>query len=273
MARIMVFININSAMVLITSLPHKFHYICFIFLAVAMSGCQLAPQTPVSSTPARLPAQASSKVSPAAEPALDPQTQYITALLQAGHDALRSRRLTTPDDDNAYLRYSQVLNLEPDNSAALLGMSEIVEAYLDLAIAEAAMGRLRAARDFVNKAYSVDPNHNGIAGIAGMIAEQQHSYMTEYLLPNLHFESLAARNRARAAVDPDASGSAELRLNIEILDTVARHIEKANASIIIRANSDALGRQIYQYLNQMTAKRIRAQFEISDQTAVRLYVP
>ena len=56
------------------------------------------------------------------------------------------------------------------------------------------------------------------------------------------------------------------------LDTIARHIERTRATIIIYAPSDIMGRKIYQYLNLATAERIRAQSEYSDQVVVRLVI-
>lgn len=259
-------------------MPHRFHNICSIFLTLALSGCQLALPTPTSIAPVTATAQASAPKVPAS----GSSRQHIIELLNAGHDALRNSRFTTPDDDNAYLRYSQVLNLEPENPEALLGLSRIVDAYLELAISQAAKGKRHSAKDFVNKARSVDPRHTGISAIVNMIDEQQRSHSVDYFLPDAALESLAAVNRTLAAADPESPIPAPQNADypntqaalatVAILQKVARQIEQTNASIIIGASSDALGRQIYQYLNQTTSKRIRAQFEFNNQTRVSLYV-
>ena len=259
-------------------MPYRLHYICFIFLSLALSGCQLALPAPTSIAPVTATAQASEPKVPASES----RRQHIIELLHAGHDALRNGRFTTPDDDNAYLRYSQVLNLEPENSEALLGLSGIVEAYLQLAISQAGKGKRHSAKDFVSKARSVDPHHASISAIASMIDEQPHSQRVDYLLPETSLQALAAVNRALAAADPESQVPAPQSTGypttqaalatVAVLQKVARHIEQADAAIIIGASSDALGRQIYQYLNQVTSKRIRAQFEISNQTRVSLDV-
>ena len=264
-------------------MPHKRHHNCFIFLTFVLCSCQLALPALESKTSASNIDQASRPISSRSRPAPDAHRQHIIALLQAGNNALRDSRLTTPDDDNAYLRYSQVLNLEPENTEALLGLSRIVDAYLELAINQANRGKLRSAKDFVSKARSVDPGHTGIPAIATMVEDQSHTNMTDYLLPDASLSTLATLNRASTATDTEsqtpalqntdypASLTHAARATDTILQTAARQIEQTNASIIIRASSDALGRQIYQYLNQATSKRIRAQFETSNQTRVSLY--
>jgi len=264
-------------------LPYKRHQFCFILLTFAMYGCQQAVPVVESIPVGPALAQSSAPANVIADSRPDPEPQRIAELLEAGHTALRQKRLTTPDSDNAYLRYSQVLILEPDHPAALLGLAEIVEAYLDLAIDQAKAGKLRTARNYLTMAQSVDPDHSSIPAIALMIAEQQNTQKVEYLLPDLSLASLVDLNRAIAetAVDTPASavlapkdqsslGGSDLPA-LNLLQVAAEQIELTNASILISASSDALGRQIYQYLNQATSKRIRAQFEMSNRTAISLY--
>ncbi|HJO10561.1 MAG TPA: N-acetylglucosaminyltransferase, partial [Gammaproteobacteria bacterium] len=46
---------------------------------------------------------------------------------------------------------------------------------------------------------------------------------------------------------------------------------KATATIAIEAPSDAIGRWIYQQLNEATVERVRARFEITSRVRVHLF--
>lgn len=197
-----------------------------------------------------------------AAPQIDPNAETIRELLKAGREALANNRLTTPDDDNAYLRYLQVLGLQPDNPQALLGMADIADKYLDWALQEASRGQYKVANDLVSKARSVDENHPGIAPVQVLIADQARAHIVDYPLPALSLAKLAAQEDLTDLASADG----------QQLDAIARHIERTRATIIIYAPSDIMGRKIYQYLNLATAERIRAQFEYSDQVIVRLVI-
>lgn len=253
-------------------MPHKFHYICFILLLVSCTGCQLVTQILPPAPVTAIPAPTAAPIAPIpAAPQGDPEGERINELLQAARDALAGDRLTTPDDDNAYLRYLQVLALQPDNPKALLGMTDIADKYLQWALEEARRGQYKTANDFVSKAHSVDEGHPGITPVAALIADQRRAHIVDYPLPELSLREPATQDQS-AAGDPQERQPGLFAAGGQQLDAIARHIEKTQANIIIYAATDIMGRKIYQYLNQATDERIRAQFEYSSQVVVRLII-
>jgi tetratricopeptide (TPR) repeat protein len=180
-----------------------------------------------------------------------PQDPRIIELLDQARSAFEARRFTTPLEDNAYLRYAQILAIDPDNEAAMHGMGDIVEAYLDWAIEAATAGRVAAARDYLRKATSVDETHPNVAAVRQMIDERQQSRQKHYAISR---GALVARAASLAS-----------RLRI-----IADEVTREDATIVIHARTDADGRWIYQRMNESTDARIRAVFRTQSRPAVDL---
>jgi len=176
----------------------------------------------------------------------------IFPLLAKAEEAFAENRLTTPLDDNAYLRYLQVLSIEPDNSKANQGIADIAEKYLAWSIENVQRARYRRARDFLNKARSVDENHPNIATVENMV----NSYAEG---KTQTFELSRASTERR---DPET---------VSALGEIAAEISKLQATIMIEAPSDATGRWIYQQLNEATRERVRARFEMTSRVRIHLY--
>ncbi|MCH8257116.1 MAG: hypothetical protein IIA75_04295 [Proteobacteria bacterium] len=176
----------------------------------------------------------------------------IFPLLAKAEEAFAENRLTTPLDDNAYLRYLQVLSIEPDNSKANQGIADIAEKYLAWSIENVQRARYRRARDFLNKARSVDENHPNIATVENMV----NSYAEG---KTQTFELSRASTERR---DPET---------VSTLGEIAAEISKLQATIMIEAPSDATGRWIYQQLNEATRERVRARFEMTSRVRIHLY--
>jgi serine/threonine protein kinase len=81
----------------------------------------------------------------------------IHELLQAADQALADRRLTTPTDDSAVYYYRKVLELSPDNPEAQAGLKRVVSIYIDLADQKWRQGQTSAARQYLERAASIDP--------------------------------------------------------------------------------------------------------------------
>ncbi len=189
-----------------------------------------------------------------AEPALifEPVDPRIPALLDDATRAFAADRLTEPLDDNAYFRYLQILSIDPANPDANLGLSDIVEKYLEWSINSMRAGARRSARDYLNKAKSVDENHPSIAAVENMMVVVQ---------ANRGRETHTLASDAVAARTPEV---------VAALRDIAAQIETHKASIIIEAASDATGRWLYQRLNEMTEERIRARFELNSLPRIHL---
>ncbi|MCB1644953.1 MAG: hypothetical protein KDI36_05850 [Pseudomonadales bacterium] len=178
----------------------------------------------------------------------------IEKLLREARVAYEADLLTTPVDNNAYLRYLQVLSIDEQEPRALAGISEIVDKYLTWALNEISAGDLHNARDYLRKAIAVDDRHPNIPAVENRLAAAESHQTRDYkLLP----EELARLEEADS----------------QKLQQIAREIEKSDARIVIYASSDSTGRKIYQYLNRFTSNRIRASFEIARTPAIRLLIP
>jgi hypothetical protein len=172
----------------------------------------------------------------------DPNPGRIDQLLGEARDAFDRQHLTTPVDNNAYLRYLQVLALDPDNAAANHGIADIVEKYLDWAIQNARGRNMHKAIDYLNKAKSVDETHPNIASAEILIAESTKQQRIRIMLDET---GVASR-----------SDTAKRRLQ-----EIAVEIQRLKASVVIKAPSDNHGRWIYQQLNENAASRVSANFE------------
>lgn len=185
---------------------------------------------------------------PAPKTVINPR---VIALLDDAYRAFDEDRLTTPIDDNAYLKFLQVLSIEAENKAANQGIAEIVEKYLAWAIAAVQNKQYRKALAYVTKANSVDENHLNIKPVEKMIRNQQLANHKVYRL-----DRNLLKERAPSLV--------------EKLQGIARQIEYHQAAIVISAPTDGEGRWIYQQLNYATENRIRATFELSSKPEVRI---
>lgn len=199
---------------------------------------------------------------PAPNVSSDTRTDLINLYLHQARIARAKNRLTTPVDDNAYLRYLQVLALAPEHPLALMGLADIADQYLAWALDEVNSGDLRGATDYTNKARSIDENHLGISAVEAMIRDRRKTQNIDYALQNITLSTFSS------ATEPQTNARTEL----DALKRIARLIDESGAPIVIFANSDVLGRQIYQFLNNLTQDRISAQLELREKPLVRLMV-
>ena len=203
-------------------------------LAVLLSAC---------TAPERIPGRASPTP-------LDPREVKINNLLDQARTAFEDNRLTTPDDDNAYLRYLQVLALDPLREEAAMGINAIVEQYLSWAIEGARRGNFKGAERFVRKAETIDGTHPNILPVRTMIKDKELEETTTFDL-----DPMAVANRL---ADQIAFAS------------IAEQIVADPAFVTIRAASDEIGRWIYQELNRLSTVRIEARFEASHSPSISL---
>ncbi len=170
----------------------------------------------------------------------------IAVLLAQARDAFSRDHLTMPLDDNAYLRFHQVLSIDPYNADANRGIADIVEKYLEWAVAHARRGNMRSAADYLGKARSVDETHPNIETVSALISR------------------LVSTRGERHPINLDADPSI---LSAQLTE-LATMIDRASAPVIIRALNDRDGRWIYQQLNNATRGRLRATFERSGRPEV-----
>ena len=83
----------------------------------------------------------------------------IESLLASAEEALSHYRLTTPQDRSAYTYYRQVLELAPENPAAIEGIKRVADAYYHLAKRAERKWEYAKASRFVNAGLAVQPEH------------------------------------------------------------------------------------------------------------------
>lgn len=94
---------------------------------------------------------------PPAAPAADPR-DTVRALLEGARADLQAYRLTTPEGQNAYDKYRQVLALQPGNRAAARGIESVLDRYLDLVYRALAANRLASAQLLLSRAARISPD-------------------------------------------------------------------------------------------------------------------
>jgi len=177
--------------------------------------------------------------------------EAISTLLAKAETAFANNRLTTPLDDNAYLWYLQVLAIDTHHESANIGISDIVEKYLSWAIANSDTGSVARAFDYLNKAKSVDESHPSIAAVAAYLSSKTTVRTARFPIDKTQLRAQNAEVQSK-------------------LREIAEEIDRLDASIVIYAPTDGLGRWIYQKLNANTGSRISAIFEISDKPQIVL---
>ncbi len=92
------------------------------------------------------------------QPDLPPDPRdTVQGLLQGAGEDLRADRLTTPEGQNAYDKYRQVLALEPGSRAAAEGIQFILDRYLALVYQEIEADHLVSAQRLLSRAASISP--------------------------------------------------------------------------------------------------------------------
>jgi hypothetical protein len=88
-------------------------------------------------------------------------------LLRLGGEALEKDYLRTPREESAWYYYQQVLELDPSNVAATLGMKLIVARYAELTRLVIERGDLDSAQTFIDRGLSMAPRDATLARLQG----------------------------------------------------------------------------------------------------------
>ena len=172
--------------------------------------------------------------------------------LEKAENAIALKQLTTPYKKSAYYQYQQILKKHPGNEAALLGLSDLVELYLEWALRAMEESRFQQASLWVERAAGVLPEHPNLEPVQRRLAHLREAQRERHPLQ-------AAGLRQR---------SAQLEAQLHELGAAA-HSKKAE--VIIQAPNDSDGRWIYQIMNQAgETGRLSATFRFSSEPSVTL---
>ncbi len=110
-------------------------------------------------------------------PAEPDPAEIIAGLLSEAEAHMAGRRLRRPVNDNAYLKFQQVLEIDSENAAALEGMTRIATAYTAMAERAIREKQFDQAKNYINEARAVAPELASLSGLetklAAAIAEQK----------------------------------------------------------------------------------------------------
>ena len=101
---------------------------------------------------------------PAVAPPLS-EEEEIAALLAHGLRTVSLNRLLTPQNDNAYNYFQQVLELDPGNSDALQGIEQIVARYTALATNALDNNDKEKAERYITRGFYISPNDEGLLAL------------------------------------------------------------------------------------------------------------
>jgi len=176
----------------------------------------------------------------------------VENLLADAGVALAAMRLTTPEHDNAYDRYQQVLDFLPEDPRALAGINRIADAYFGLALEAAERGDHSEAERLFNLAVGVAPHHASQATVARSI------------------ERLLAAPVEQLEIDGDALRSLDPAL-ARRLESIGSRAKREHLLVVIRVPRDDLGRWVYQRMNAGPPDvRLRARSEIGSPASIAL---
>ena len=228
-----------------------------LLIAALLPACQLRSPAPAAADGAGgLPAMRTLPVEDPAAGAVSAEARRMIAdLLFEGLQALDSDRLLTPEHNNAYDHFHEVLRLQPDNPIARQGMQDIVERYLELALESARRGNFTGAERMLGRAQIIDAAHAGIGRTREAVAAERNSGDLFYPL-----DERALRGRGDAVRASLAEIAAEAR--------------RRDAFVLIIAPDDELARWIYSVMREsLPGHRLRGNIEIAGDTLIRLRLP
>ena len=82
----------------------------------------------------------------------------IAKLLTLAKKQFQNKRLSTPAGDNALETYQKILEMQPDNQQAIVGIKEVHDKYLNWANYYLKHNDVERAKRFYNRALIIDPN-------------------------------------------------------------------------------------------------------------------
>ena len=181
------------------------------------------------------------------------QSAEVKRLLAKAAAQIDARSLSSPEGDNALETLQTALALEPTQpdtlEAVFRGRERIAEVYL--ALADKALRRFdqQQARQLLERAAAVDPEHLGLAPLRERLR-------------------LAAAAQTRSiALDPRELNLRSSALSSTLLQA-GGDAKRANAFVQIRARSDEEGRWIYEQLNKAAGGRLRAEILRAGQPSI-----
>lgn len=177
------------------------------------------------------------------------QQTDIYRLIDQASRAMTLDRLTSPENDNAYFYYQELLKLDAENEIAFMGMRKITDRYLQMAEKSIQKNDFSKAQFFLEKARGVTPDDQRIDILRRNIVSQdiatEKSTNESANVESVAVESIVASDPFEQSVNPqtnvtgaDSEASLAITPNIEFLDQQA--VQQAQELITQGFQSKAL---------------------------------
>ncbi|MCL6414926.1 tetratricopeptide repeat protein [Aestuariirhabdus sp. Z084] len=177
----------------------------------------------------------------------------IAWLLLEADEALLRQQLTTPEGDNAFARYQDVLRLQPENLEAQRGLERIVNSYLRWADSAMARGNVEKAQTYIDRARLVLPNSR-------RVKSAQAKLVNAGKVPAVDGEYAIDGNELKKRSASLSSYLAE----------VGRKVEQEQAVFLIVAPNDRDARWIFQQMQKGSSQRLRGNIQTGSASRVRI---
>lgn len=222
-------------------------------LGMFVTGCVSGPEP---ETAALAPAPAAAAKAPEVDIVAEQQRRLrerqrqIDELLGLAEQALDEDRLMLPADDNAFMWYKQVMELDELNPPAHWGMRQITQRYLELAEQAFAAAQPSRAEYLLNSALQVAATPQQVQLIRDKYRDQLKDKVFALPEADLQHRNPAIQQR---------------------LAEIANQAKDQSSRLLIVARNDAEGRWIYQQMrNAVDGYRLRGNIEVGQHPRIVL---
>ena len=182
---------------------------------------------------------------------LSDNNQEIEYLESLAIQAIKDKRLTTPEKNSAFLFYKKILALDPKHRGAIEGVSNLSEIYLSWAIRSIESLNFVKAKQHIEKAKVLDPENLNITSVTKMLNK---------------------RSRQRTKLFSFAEAEiADRTVSQTEFEAMGKYLSGPESYVIIESPNDSDGRWLYQKINEITSDRIKASFRSGPFSSVLIF--
>ena len=182
---------------------------------------------------------------------LSDNNQEIEYLESLAIQAIKDKRLTTPEKNSAFLFYKKILALDPNHRGAIEGVSNLSEIYLSWAIRSIESLNFVKARQHIEKAQILDPENLNIISVTKMLNKRSRQKTKLF-----SFAEASVADRTVPQTEFDAMG---------------KYLSGQESYVIIESPNDSDGRWLYKKINEITSDRIKASFRSGPFSSVLIF--
>lgn len=227
-----------------------------VWLPLLLAACAVQERAPVVYTPPPEPEPEAAPVVVSGPSAEVRRRMAIADMLYAARVAYDDNRLMLPAGDNAYDRYRQVLDFDPENEVARRGIRDIALRYVQLAGNAMEIGQFDDAAGLLRRAATI-----------GTAAD-------EVQLARARLEELRKSALDRFTFDPQSVRAQSPEVIARLGEIAHMLIRQEGATFLITARNDAEGRWMYSVMREaVDGQRLRGNIAIGDRPAVQLQLP